>query len=117
MRIRSKIATLLLIATLASGLWAQQDPSTPVQLPKQSSGCHGQSQGSPTPRPAPVHDCCLTGHDAAIPQVSSVERPPAECHQLAASAVPSSSILALMGLLKQSPIPSAESPGITPLRV
>lgn len=108
---------VLLIATLAAGLKAQQGRFAAVQRPEQSLGCHGQSQGSPTPHQAPIHDCCLTGHDAAIPQISSVERPPANCHQLAASAIPSSSVIAFLGPLKLSPIPSAESPGTTPLRI
>src|ERR1700690_1701380 len=114
MGIRSKIAPVLLIATLVSGLWAQQNLSTVVQLPEQSSDCHGHNHGSPNPRPAPIHDCCLTGHDAAIPQVSSAERPPAECHQPAGSASPSSPVIAALGLVKHSQISSADSPGITP---
>src|SRR5580704_10598664 len=117
MRLRSKIAPVLLIATLASSLWAQQNLSPVVQFPEQSSGCHGHHHGSSSPYHAPVHDCCLTGHDAAMPQVSSVERPPAESHQPASSASTSLPIIAAMRLMTHSRIPSAESPGITPLRI
>ena len=117
MRIRSKIAPVLLLATLASGLWAQQNLSPVTQLPKQSSGCHGENHGSPNPRHAPIHDCCLRGHDAAIPQGPSAERPPAECHQPASSANSFSPIMAIIGFVKHSPIPFPESPGLNPLRI
>jgi hypothetical protein len=123
MLINLKIVPVLLIATLAAivtaNFWAGQHLSASVQLPEPSSGCHGHGNGhgGTNPRQGPVHDCCLTGHDAAIPQLSSADRPPANCHRPGGLASAPSPTIAITGLVKHSPIASSESPGTTPLRI
>ncbi len=114
MRIRSKIAPLLLIAALTTGCWAAQQFVPFAQLSEHPMGCHDRDS---SPHRAPTHDCCLTGHDVAIPQVSTVERPPAECHQhLGLPSAPSPAV-PILCVLNCSSIFSPESPGITPLRI
>src|SRR5271166_5963393 len=108
MRTRFKIVPVLLIVTLAVNCWAGQHLSASVQLPEPSSGCHGHGHGGANPRQGPVHDCCLTGHNAAIPQLSSADRPPRACHQPGSLASALSPTIAILGLVKDSPSTSSE---------
>jgi hypothetical protein len=70
MKVVSKLLALLMIATLAFGCCAAHVGPAAGQFQRQSqmpSGCHEHSPKAPAR--APNHDCCLTGHDAAIAQV------------------------------------------------
>src|ERR1700733_4818255 len=124
MDVRSKVAPVLFIfiATLAASCWVGY-LSASVQIKEPSSGCHSQSQsqnpsrGSTNPQPGPIHDCCLTGHDAAIPQFSFAERPRADCHQRICAASDALPTVAMLGVMKNLPLTTSESPGTVPLRV
>src|SRR6202008_4744005 len=105
MRFRFKIAPVVLIAAMVSGFWAQPGFSASFQLLEPSSGCHGHNHSSRAPQKTPVHDCCLTGHDVALPQLSSATPPPAQCRQFAGSA---SALLATITTL-DLPMPLAIS--------
>jgi hypothetical protein len=66
------VAVVLLIAMAAMPA-AQAMPFPAVQTPH-PAGCH--SHGPATPSPAPAsYQCCVTGHDAAIPSVARALRP------------------------------------------
>ncbi|MGC2246629.1 MAG: hypothetical protein WA609_08495 [Terriglobales bacterium] len=120
MRTRSKIAAVLLLAALTASCWAAQQFIPFAQLSEHPMGCHEHGKSSPqqsSPHKMPLHDCCLTGHDAAIPQLSTVERPPAECCQHLGLPSASSPALPILSVLNCSSIFSPESPGTTPLRV
>ena len=80
MRLRSKISSVLLIAMLIAGGWAANAPSqSAIQSDQQQSGCHRRDGKSSAP--LPTHDCCLTGHDSAVPQIPYVPRPDVRCTQ------------------------------------
>lgn len=80
MRLRSKIFSVLLIATVIAGGWAANAPSrSAIQGDQHLSGCH--QHGGRSSAPVPTHDCCLTGHDWAVLQVPYVPRPDVQCTQ------------------------------------
>lgn len=64
MRLFSRIVGILLLAVLAVSLAGAQALIVPAAQNSHPAGCHGHSQ----PTPAPVsHDCCVAGHDHAVP--------------------------------------------------
>ncbi len=74
MGIGLKTIAVLVVATLLTSSLALQSPvsARPDQRP---SGCHGRSSNAP----ASGHDCCLTGHDIALPQSSQLFHAAAQC--------------------------------------
>ena len=115
MRFVSKLGSVLLMATLTANCWAVRGFIPLAQLAEHPVSCH--ERGNSSPRHAPVHNCCLMGHDAAVAQPTTAERPPAECHQRIAFASGHLPALATLGFAQPSPTSSPESPGIAPLRV
>lgn len=123
MDVRSKVGPVLFIfiATLVASCWVGY-LSASVQIKEPSSGCHSHSQsqsqnpsrGSTNPQPAPIHDCCLTGHDAAIPQFSSAQRPRAECHQRICAASDALPTVVMLGVMKISRLPPQNLPAQSP---
>ena len=133
MKYESKILGLLLIAALVMATLttpssavtvAAADHAPSATLDERPAGCHahgGQSlplsplPHSPLPAPA-SYQCCLTGHDAAVVPDSISPQPPAQC-----AAVPRQIESLLTGYFlvdfEVSMIPSADPPGITPLRI
>lgn len=110
MRIKS-IAVLLLVATLAgAGTVPTWLPPAQVLIPP--SGCHGHGDNAPASR----HDCCLVGHDVAVPKVFAVSCPAIECEQsewVVRPAFPG----ALLGI-ESVPAPDSTFPqSSTPLRL
>src|SRR5271169_1629688 len=98
MKLAPRILGFLLIAVLAMSAWADvraeadhapASSARPVAAPARSerpAGCHahrGASSSVPSSHslpPTPVsHQCCLTGHDAAVVQASHYTPP---CHQV-----------------------------------
>ncbi len=133
MKYESKILGLLLIAALVMATLttpssavtvAAADHAPSAALDERPAGCHahgGQSLPlSPLPHsplPVPVgYQCCLTGHDAAVVPDSISLQPPAQC-----AAVPRQIESLLTGYFlvdsEVSMIPTADPPGITPLRI
>jgi len=106
---------VLLIAVTVSGFWAQQHFSASLPVAGQSSGCHGHNHGSP--QKAPIHDCCLAGHDAALPQLSTAAPAPAESRVFTGSATTTLSIVAAVNFLNSPVVLSPESPGANLLRI
>jgi hypothetical protein len=132
MKFGSKILGLLLIAallmatrSLAVGV-AVADHAPSAALDERPAGCHvhgGPSLPfSPLPRsplPAPVsYQCCLTGHDAAVASASTSPQPPAQCQYAHVTLQIESAVTTyFFGGLEVSMVPSAETPGTTPLRI
>ncbi|MGA9354363.1 MAG: hypothetical protein WBV46_11780 [Terriglobales bacterium] len=114
-KLTSGIVAVLLIATLTSADWAAPQVSPPSQLADHSGGCHGHNNSTPNPKPA--HNCCLSGHDAAILQVAHAQRPTVQHVYSGAFLNTGSSATASLGPRNTSLTFSAESPGITPLRI
>lgn len=119
MKLRSKILSLLLIATLTTATLAASSgearwPSPSAQLHERPSGCHGHSGKAPIQ--APSHDCCLTAHDVAALQTSHIPRPDVHRKQADLSLEPWS-VITIPAAMHPSPICSAVPPGITPFRI
>jgi hypothetical protein len=115
MNVTTKAAPILLIVILASACWMAEPLPALAQLPAHSGGCHGH--GNSTPDPKPRHDCCLTGHNAAIPQLARAQRPPIQQHCPDALVNTLSTAMTSLSARNASSIFSSESPGATPLRV
>jgi len=115
MKLTSRIVAVLVIATLTSPCLAAQPVSPPAQVAEHSGGCH--EHGNSTPKPKQPHDCCLTGHDAAIPQHSRAQRPPVQYAYLVAFVTAHSLAITSLGARDNSTFFSPESPGTNPLRV
>ena len=71
-----RMIAVLVVVTLAAampGVHALAFPAVPVGHP---AGCHSHRPTTPSPEP-PSYQCCVSGHDAAIPSASFFFRPPA----------------------------------------
>jgi hypothetical protein len=68
------IAVLLLVTMTAALPGAQALGFPAMEASHPAAGCH--SHGPATPSPAPTsYQCCVSGHDVAIPNVSFSSRP------------------------------------------
>jgi len=128
MKYESRILGLLLIAALVMATLttrslavtvAAADHAPSAALDERPAGCHAHGgQSLPlSPLPAPVsYQCCLTGHDAAVVPDSISPQPPAQCAAVHRQIEP---LLTgyFLGDFEVSMIPSADPPGITPLRI
>jgi len=131
MKYESKILGLLLIAALVTATLATRslavagaDGAPSAAVDERPAGCHAHgSQSLPlsplphSPLPAPVsYQCCLTGHDAAVVPDSISPQPPAQCAAVHRQIEP---LLTgyFLGDFEVSMIPSADPPGMTPLRI
>lgn len=130
-----KILAFLLIAALAMAMsadaraevdYAQASSARPLAAPapsERAAGCHAHSGTSSSVRPThslpptPVsHQCCLTGHDAAVVQVSHYTTP---CHQVTRVTLliaPALTECSFNGS-EVSMVLAPDPPGITPLRI
>jgi len=109
MGLASKLIVLSLVAVLAVNCLAAQVPA-PAAAPQ--SSCHEHGDG--TPRPANAkYQCCLTGHDVAIPQVSILIEPTMQVSavSLPAAPLPATEFFNVVRVLSEDP------PGATPLRI
>jgi hypothetical protein len=129
MKVGAKILGLLLIvalgtAALPTGAFAVADHSSAssAALGQRPAGCHAHGGKSlplsslpHSPLPA-SYKCCLTGHDAAVVQVSALQQPPAQCTPVPPQIEP---LLTgyFLGGLEVLMVPSADPPGTTPLRI
>jgi hypothetical protein len=114
MSLRSKVLTVLLIAATAAGSWALAQGRFPsVKSGGRPSGCHEHSRNTPQ---TPTHDCCVTGHDVAILQVSQSLRPDAQFDQQALALFEPSSTL-ISAVLEYPAFHSATLSGAVSLRV
>jgi hypothetical protein len=111
MRSRSQILVVLLMATLLTAMWPMQLPLS-VESHGHPSGCHEQGGKAP----AHGHDCCLTGHDVALPQNFHLPRPSSHC---ACSIFDMQPALVIVAIAAEKPlsIRSADPPGFVPLRI
>jgi hypothetical protein len=77
---------MVLLFTLAAGFPATQGLTSAAMPPAHPAGCH--AHGPTTPFPAPTsYQCCMSGHDAAIPNASFSLRP-SSAHSTAAEFCP-----------------------------
>jgi hypothetical protein len=96
-------------------------------LDERAGGCHAHSRGTfphPTTPPSPSqdspvpgsHQCCLTGHDAAVVQAPPSAEPPDQSAAVTLKSEPPPRECAFPGL-EISAVPSAGPPLRTPLRI
>jgi len=114
MSLVARILAFLLLATQLASVSAAQLPFSPTRLAEHRSGCH--EHGGKTPAQAPNHDCCLTGHDVAVLQVSHVPRPLIQ-GPLAALELQTLLDAAFSAATKPSSVSSPDPPDIVPLRI
>jgi hypothetical protein len=118
MKLGCKFIALLILATLVASCFAAQVGSSTGQLPGQSqppSGCH--EHGSKAPAKAPNHDCCRSGHDAAIMQVHPLRPLDAQFRLGAAASDTLQSTTGLIGLQRLFANLSPTPPGLPALRI
>jgi hypothetical protein len=90
-------------------------PANPAQHP---AGCHEMPSPLPSPSPAPVsYECCVSGHQAAIPNPTFSSRPLAAL--VAALDQGEEVSLSSVGFVdtRVSVVPSNSPPGAAPLRI
>jgi hypothetical protein len=115
----------VVIAPLTTGVWAEAESAAASQpgLGDRPAMCH-KHQGTTAPvsnfphsphSVPPSYQCCLTGHDAAVVQASDSPQPAASRACITVHIEPAL-MLSLSGL-KGAILPSADSPGTTPLRI
>ncbi len=122
MTLGSKIVALLMTAIVAAGCCVAQagSPFAPSSGPVSTqskampSGCH--EHGQKTPASVPSHDCCRSGHDAAMVQVHSL-RPVYAQGRLAATSgtLQSANDFVDVGVCSANLSPTP--PGASPLRI
>jgi len=105
----SKLIVLSLVAVLTVNCLAAQ---VPALAPAPQSSCHEHGDGAPRPANA-KYQCCLTGHDVAIPQVSILIEPTI---QVSVVPVPAASLRATE-FFNVVTVLSEDPPGTTPLRI
>ena len=73
MRTKFEIAVILVIASLVVAVCVGQTFPQASGRHDPSAGCH-ERRGK-APAPTSTHDCCLSGHDAAVLRAYPVHRP------------------------------------------
>jgi hypothetical protein len=68
-----RMVAVVLLIVMAAMSPAQAMPFPAVQTPH-PAGCHSHRPATPSPAP-PTYQCCVTGHDAAIPSAARALRP------------------------------------------
>ena len=113
MRSLSKILAFPLIAALTVSCLADQALS-PRASAAPPAGCHEHGGNVPQPKPA-KYQCCLTGHDVAVPQPSDLHPP---VIQVSISGTQDESPVQATVSHREEITPSSEHPpGILPLRI
>lgn len=62
-----KIVALLVMTAVGTSAVQAQLFTVQPRLAESPGGCHGHGKKIPTPSPT-SYECCLTGHDVAVPQ-------------------------------------------------
>jgi len=113
-RFAKLVVLLVMVAVSASSLGAQALllPAQPQQRP---ASCHEHGSKAPA-RHSTNYQCCLTGHNTAVPQTSHSPEP--ILHDLQIDLLIDSPIGSLeTGGLGQLTVSSGDPPGATPLRI
>jgi hypothetical protein len=88
--------------------------SSQTQGPKIPAGCHEHDNQAPAPRRA-SYECCLIGHDTAVPQPVQNAEPPLHNIQMELpSETPRTSVATS---LEDLCVSSGDPPGVTALRI
>lgn len=112
MRTHSRMAGLLLLVALAAALPGVQALALPV-TPAHPAGCHNH----PPAKSAPAsYQCCVSGHDAALPNATFSPRPlVVQILSLDSEKLSIASILSLHSATLV--FPGSSPPGSAPLRI
>jgi hypothetical protein len=109
-----RAVSVLLLITMAAmpGAQAMPFPAAPAAHP---AGCHGHGPSAPSPVPA-SYQCCVNGHDAAIPSTACAMRPLVA--QFATLDGEDLTLSSTFSAHSSSNVVTASSPpGIAPLRI
>jgi len=113
-RFAKLVVLLVMVAVSASSLGAQAFllPAQPQQPP---AGCHEHGSKAPA-RHSTNYQCCLTGHNTAVPQTFHSPQPILQ--DIRIELLIDSPIGSLeTGGLRQLTVSSGDPPGATPLRI
>jgi len=113
-RVLRMVATVLLLATVSAWPGAATMPfGTPAG---HAAGCHGHEPATPSPAPA-SYQCCVSGHHAAIPNLSfSLRVVAAQVGGLDGSDGPGLRLLVRLNAATLV-VPADSPPGPVPLRI
>jgi len=114
MQTTSRLTALLLLVMVGSVLLGAQGLALPSVHTTHPAGCHDRMPASP----APVsHQCCVAGHQSALPSAAFSPRPPAAHFGAACD----DSVISLASLpvrpLVLPMISSGSPPNTAPLRI
>jgi hypothetical protein len=111
----AKLVVLLAMAAVSAGSLGAQVFLLPAQSQQPPAGCHEHGSKAPA-RHSTNYQCCLTGHNTAVPQTSHSPEP--ILHQLQIELLIDSPIGPLeTGGLGELTVSSGDPPGVTPLRI
>jgi hypothetical protein len=111
----AKLVVLLVMTAVGASFLGPQSLLLHAQPQERPAGCHGHGSKAPAP-PSKSYQCCLTGHNTAIPQTSHSPEP--ILHDMQIELLIDSPIGPLAtGVLGQLPASSGDPPGATPLRI
>jgi hypothetical protein len=110
----AKLVVLLVMAAVGASSLAAQPLLLQAQPQERPAGCHQHGSNAPAPL-SKSYQCCLTGHNTAIPQTFLSLEP---MHNMQVELLIDSPIgsLATSGLGKLT-VSSGNPPGATPLRI
>jgi len=116
MQASSRMIAVLLVGTIFAALPGAQALSFSAPSVGHPAGCHSHGPAIPSPM-APRYQCCVTGHQAAIPNASFSSRPlDALICGLAGSQQPRCGIACDRHFV-MFVVPSNSPPGAAPLRI
>jgi hypothetical protein len=113
-RFAKLVVFFVMVAVSASSLGAQAF-LLPAQLQQPPAGCHEHGSKAPAPH-STSYQCCLTGHNTAVPQTSHSPEPILHDMQIELLVEAPVGSLATGGL-RQLTVSSGDPPGVTPLRI
>lgn len=106
----------VLIALAAAGANSLGAQSLVIQAPpvERASGCHEHGSSAPAQHPT-SYQCCLVGHDTAVPQTSQPQPVLAEVHAEFVALYPPHAASDVAS--HDGPIDSGSPPQASPLRI
>ena len=112
MRPHSRMAAFLLLVALTAALPGVQAFAMSA-APVHPAGCHNHLPSKPAPA---SYQCCVSGHDAALPNATFSPRPlVVQILSLDSEKLPLTSILSLRSTMLV--VPGSSPPGSAPLRI
>jgi hypothetical protein len=115
MRHLAKIVVLVVMTAVGASSLGAQSFLFQAQLQQRPAGCHEHGSNPPAPQ-STGYQCCLTGHNTAVPQTSQSPEP--ILYDIQTELVIESPVISLVaGSLECFAVSSGDPPRATPLRI